>query len=232
MSALVLRRTDASGVVELTLNRAERRNALSTDLLRELHDHLSRVQLDASARVVVIAAEGPAFCAGADVAEFGPQSTEAAAANRRRLLVEVLGRILALPQPTLAAVNGPAVGAGWGIALACDLCFVADRASFRLPEVRAGFKLPGVLVERLIQAVGPFHAADLIFSGDLCTADDDRIAGWCRRVLPADRLHAEVRRLADGLAGTSADALAAAVAPLRRHAPAGAFAELHWTEEK
>jgi enoyl-CoA hydratase/carnithine racemase len=233
MNQTVLARADG-GVVELRLNRAAQRNALSTQLLRELRDHLASVAADPSARVVVVTGDGPAFCAGADTGEFGPDADALAVLARSRLLVEVLGRLIALEQPTLAAVDGPAIGGGWGLALACDLCLVSERARFRLPELRAGYRMPSVLVDRLVQAVGRFHAADLMFAGDVCSPDDPRIAGWCGRVLATERLTAETLELARGLAATSRAAVAAAVGPLRRSAPQCQLPppELFWTEEE
>jgi enoyl-CoA hydratase/carnithine racemase len=233
MSEMVLARSDPSGVVELRLNRAGRRNALSTQVLSELREHLASVAEDPSIRVVVVTGEGPAFCAGADTGEFAADAEGVRVRTRSRLLVEVLERLIALEQPTLAVVDGPAVGAGWGLALACDLCLASERARFCLPELRAGYRTPSVLVDRLIQAVGPFRAADVMFSGDSYAPDDPRIAGWCGRVVPSDGLAAEALELAGALAATPRAAVAAVVGPLRRSAPQRRFppTELFWTEE-
>jgi 2-(1,2-epoxy-1,2-dihydrophenyl)acetyl-CoA isomerase len=164
VAELVLR-ADREGVAELRLNRPENRNALSTALLTELRDHLAAVQADPSVRVVLLTGAGPAFSAGADLREFAPGTPSAATLPRFRLVVENLRRIGELEQPTLAAVHGPAVGAGWGLALACDLCFAAEPATFALPEVAKGLRLPALLVARLVQIVGPVRAADIIFGG-------------------------------------------------------------------
>ena len=154
MTETVLR-TDRDGVAELRLHRPEVRNALSTGLLVELRDQLRSVHDDPAVRVVLVSGSGEVFCAGADVREFGPNPPAEASLARIGLVVEVLRRLRELPQPTLAAVHGPAVGAGWGLALACDLCFATTSARFALPEVAKGYRLPAPLVTRLAQVVGP-----------------------------------------------------------------------------
>lgn len=253
MAELVLR-VDRDGVAELRLNRPDHRNALSTALLTELRDHLAAIQADPSVRVVLLTGAGPAFSAGADLREFAPGTPPAATLPRFRLVVENLRRIGELEQPTLAAVHGPAVGAGWGLALACDLCFAAEPATFALPEVAKGLRLPALLVTRLVQIVGPIRAADIIFggaahsgaapigaahagaapSGAVHSSAAALAAGWVSRVLPtADDLAAEARAVTAALATRPLRALTAAKHPLRQLAPHAPFppTELAWTEE-
>ena len=253
MAELVLR-VDRDGVAELRLNRPDHRNALSTALLTELRDHLAAVQADPSVRVVLLTGAGPAFSAGADLREFAPGTPPAATLPRFRLVVENLRRIGELEQPTLAAVQGPAVGAGWGLALACDLCFAAEPATFALPEVAKGLRLPALLVTRLVQIVGPIRAADIIFGGAahsgaapigaahagaapigaVHSSAAALAAGWVSRVLPtADDLAAEARAVTAALATRPLRALTAAKHPLRQLAPHAPFppTELAWTEE-
>ena len=253
MAELVLR-VDRDGVAELRLNRPDHRNALSTALLTELRDHLAAIQADPSVRVVLLTGAGPAFSAGADLREFAPGTPPAATLPRFRLVVENLRRIGELEQPTLAAVQGPAVGAGWGLALACDLCFAAEPATFALPEVAKGLRLPALLVTRLVQIVGPIRAADIIFggaahagaahagaahagaapSGAVHSSAAALAAGWVSRVLPtADDLAAEARAVTAALATRPLRALTAAKHPLRQLAPHAPFppTELAWTEE-
>ena len=253
MAELVLR-VDRDGVAELRLNRPDHRNALSTALLTELRDHLAAIQADPSVRVVLLTGAGPAFSAGADLREFAPGTPPAATLPRFRLVVENLRRIGELEQPTLAAVHGPAVGAGWGLALACDLCFAAEPATFALPEVAKGLRLPALLVTRLVQIVGPIRAADIIFGGAahsgaapigaahagaapigaVHSSAAALAAGWVSRVLPtADDLAAEARAVTAALATRPLRALTAAKHPLRQLAPHAPFppTELAWTEE-
>jgi len=253
VAELVLR-VDRDGVAELRLNRPDHRNALSTALLTELRDHLAAIQADPSVRVVLLTGAGPAFSAGADLREFAPGTPPAATLPRFRLVVENLRRIGELEQPTLAAVHGPAVGAGWGLALACDLCFAAEPATFALPEVAKGLRLPALLVTRLVQIVGPIRAADIIFGGAahsgaapigaahagaapigaVHSSAAALAAGWVSRVLPtADDLAAEARAVTAALATRPLRALTAAKHPLRQLAPHAPFppTELAWTEE-
>ena len=229
MTEAVLR-TARDGVVELRLNRPERRNALSTDLLRALRDHLDAVRAEPAVRALVLTGAGPVFCAGADIGEFGPDAETTRVLTRTRLVVDVLTRLLESEVPTLAAVQGPAVGAGWGLALACDLCFAADTATFTLPEVAKGYRLPAVLVTRLAQVVGPVRAADLALCGTSLPAAGAREIGCVSRVLPAGELVERAWDTALALASTPRRAVAAVLGPLR---PPRAFPppELFWTEE-
>lgn len=229
----LIRRTERDGVVELCLDRPARRNALSTDLLRELRDHLAGAQADPRLRAVLVTGAGPVFCAGADIAEFGPDADVTRVLTRTRLVVEVLQRLVEFEQPTIAAVNGPAVGGGWGLALACDLCLISDRASFALPEVHKGYRLPSILMARLIQVVGPVRAAHIAFGGATYAAEDALAGGWAGALVPADALRDEAWALAEGLAGTARRAITAVKAPLRLAAAGRPFppAELSWTEE-
>jgi 2-(1,2-epoxy-1,2-dihydrophenyl)acetyl-CoA isomerase len=232
-TGLVLR-SDRDGVAELRLNRPGNRNALSTALLAELRDHLVAVQADRTVRVVLFTAAGPAFSAGADLHEFGSGTPAAVTLPRIRLVVENLRRIGELEQPTLAAVHGPAVGAGWGLALACDLCFAAEPATFALPEVVKGLRLPALLVTRLVQIVGPVRAADIIFGGEVRDSAAALATGWVSRVLPTpDDLTTGARAFAAALAARPLRALTSAKHPLRQLAPRTPFppTELAWIEE-
>lgn len=226
-------RTQRDGVVELRLNRPGSRNALSTALLRELRDQLDAVRADPSVRVLLLTGAGTVFCAGADITEFGPDADVTRVLTRTRLLVDVLNRLLEAEQPTIAVVHGAAVGGGWGLALVCDLCLATDAATFSLPEVRKGYRLPGVLVARLTQIVGPVRAADLIFGGTTWSAEDARTGGSVGRVIPAAELTAQSWAIATALAGTARRAIIAAKAPLRQSVTIRPFppAELFWTEE-
>ncbi|HEX5496245.1 MAG TPA: enoyl-CoA hydratase/isomerase family protein [Mycobacteriales bacterium] len=233
MTATVLR-ADRDGVTELRLHRPEARNALSTQVLTELCDRLDSVHDDPAVRAVFLSGTGEVFCAGADVREFGPNPPADASLARIRLVVEVLRRIRELPQPTLAAVHGPAVGAGWGLALACDLCFATGSATFTLPEVAKGYRLPAPLVTRLAQVAGPVRAADLVYGGGTYTAGDAVAAGCVTRLSPgAEELRATAWDFCRTLAERPRRSVATATEPLRALAGAGPFppSQLFWTEE-
>ncbi|HEX6023409.1 MAG TPA: enoyl-CoA hydratase/isomerase family protein [Solirubrobacter sp.] len=163
-------RIDRDGVVQLVLDRAEARNAFTTELLEELREHLATVD-----EPLLLTGAGEAFCAGADL-------NETATDERFELMGDVLRELRALEPPTLAAVHGPAIGGGWGLALACDLCFASRAASFCLPEVAKGFRLPAPLMERLIEVVGPVRANELAFAGTRWDPANALAAGCVTRV--------------------------------------------------
>jgi enoyl-CoA hydratase len=227
-------RRDDDGVTELRLNRPERRNALSTGLLQELRDHLASIQDDPAVRTVILVGTRDVFSAGADVKEFPAEAPARLGLARIRLVAEVLRRLRELEQPTVAAVTGPAIGAGWGLAPACDLCFAAREATFSLPEVAKGFRLPEPLVARLIQVVGPVRAAEIVFGGATYSAEEALHGGWVTRVSPSgDDVVEEARRFASGLAARPRRAVSAAKHALRQATPVGPLppTELGWNEE-
>lgn len=233
MSGLVVR-TDTDGVTELRLNRPEQRNAVSTQLLRELRDHLARIQDDASTRVVIVTGAGAAFSAGADVKEFPAGATSHQGLTRIRLVAEVLRRLMDLEMPTIAAVHGAAVGAGWGLALACDLCFASRQATFALPEIAKGYRLPPPLTDRLVQVVGPVAAAEIMLGGATYSVEDAAARGWVTRVFTTtEELTGEAWRFGRALASRSRSSVATAIQSLRRAQPAGPIPppEFMWTEE-
>jgi enoyl-CoA hydratase/carnithine racemase len=182
-------RTDRDGWVELVLDRPRRRNAFTTELLLELREHLATVD-----GPLLLTGAGEAFCAGADL-------DEAATDERFVLIGEVLEELRAVEPPTLAAVHGPAIGGGWGLALACDLCFASRAAAFCLPELAKGFRLPEPLMRRLTEVVGPVRAAELAYAGTRWSADDALAGGCVTRVYEdRDALLAAARALLPTLA--------------------------------
>jgi enoyl-CoA hydratase/carnithine racemase len=229
-----LTRVDRAGVAWLELDRPGSGNAVTTELLTALRAELTSIQDDPAVRVLVLSGAGEVFCAGADVKEFGTAPPPSARLRRLRLVAQVLRALRELEQPSVAAVNGAAVGAGWGLALACDLCFVTATATFCLPEVDKGYRLPSPLVHRLSHVVGPVRAAEIMLGGARYSAEQAVSGGWATRVL-ADRaaLIEHTRRFAEGLAARPRAALAAAVQPLRR-SPVAELSpppEYVWNEE-
>jgi enoyl-CoA hydratase len=197
---MTVERTERGGFTELVLSRPERRNAFTTELLRELREHLR----DGTGPVLLTGA-GEAFCAGADV------RADDDADERFALMGELLGELRELEAPALAAVHGPAIGGGWGLALACDLCFASRAAVFCLPEVAKGYRLPEPLVRRLREVVGPVRAAELILAGTRWEAADALAAGCVTRVFDGrEPLLAAARELCAALAGSPRRSLATA----------------------
>lgn len=223
--------TAHDGITELRLNRPDRRNALTTELLRELRGQLILIGDDPGVRVVILSGAGDAFCAGADLTEIPPDAPARLGLARLRLVADVLRRLRELEQPTLAAVNGPAVGAGWGLALACDLCFAVTNASFRLPEVARGFRLPEPLARRLVEVAGPIRAAEIMLGGQPYPATHALAAGWITRVLPGEpKLKEEAWRFAAALAQAPRRAIATAKQALRPD-DSTPPARLAWTDD-
>ena len=190
-------RTDRDGCVELVLDRPQRRNAFTTELLLELREHLATVN-----GPLLLTGAGEAFCAGADLDEPGTD-------ERFVLMGDVLHELRALAPPTLAAVHGPAIGGGWGLALACDLCFASRAASFCLPEVAKGFRLPEPLMRRLTEVVGPVRAAELAYAGTRWGAEEALATGCVTRVYEdRDALLTAARTLCAEIASRPARSLA------------------------
>lgn len=233
MTQLVTR-TDSDCVAELRLNRPESHNALTTAMLEELRAHLRDLADDSTTRVVVVVGAGSSFCGGADLKEIPADAPAHARTRRIRLVSEVIARLMQLEQPTIAAVQGAAIGAGWGIALACDVCFVTRDARFALPEIAKGLRVPRLLMLRLVQVVGPVRAAELAYAGLTLEADAALSVGACSRLLPdVEELQAQARELASMLASRTRGSVMTVREPLRSLSPIIAFPplDLTWTEE-
>ena len=230
----LLLRADDEGVATLSLNRPDRRNALTTDLLRALLDELDAIQDSPHVRVVVLTGSGGTFCAGADLHEFAGAADPTAGQRRVRLVTTAIARLRNLEQPTIAAVAGAAFGAGWGLSLACDLTYATADAGFCLPEVRKGLRLPSAITARLVEVVGPVRAAEIALTGDTVTAEAGVAAGWVARTLPDPAAMADhVTALARALA-SQPRARVAQVTQVLRRSTSGELApppEYGWNEE-
>ena len=176
----------SNGVASITLDRPEARNAVNLAMCDGLIDAAKRASADDSVRVVLVRANGPAFCAGADLKERQGMS-EAQVRERRTRAFAAYAALEALPMPSIAVVHGPAVGSGCEIAAACDFIVATPEASFRTPEALRGTvgatqRLPRVLGKRL--------AKDLMFTGRALTAQEAQEAGLVSRIAAASRLQA------------------------------------------
>lgn len=183
-------------VAILTLNRAERMNALSLPTLERLSERLEEVRDDAEVRVVVVTGAGEkAFSAGADLKErLG--FTEAQTRRFIRMIRETFVKLEQLPKPTIAMVNGLALGGGCELALSCDIRVMADSAVIGLTETRLAI-IPGAGgTQRLPRLVGRGRAKELIFSGRRVAADEALQLGMVERVAPAGELRDAVLSLA------------------------------------
>ncbi len=182
--------TADEGVVRLTLNRPERRNALSTRLLGALEKALVDVAADESARVVVLAAHGPAFSSGHDLSEMIGRGE-----REYRELFERCARVMMtireLPQPVIARVHGAAWAAGCQLVAACDMAAASDEATFATPGVKIGLFCTTPMVP-LIRAVPIRVAREMLFTGRPISAQRAHEAGLVNHVVPLDELDAVV----------------------------------------
>ncbi|RDI94829.1 enoyl-CoA hydratase/isomerase family protein [Meiothermus sp. QL-1] len=204
----MLRTTQFENVRLLTLDDPARRNPLSPELVRALLAALDQAEREEGVRALVLTGAGPAFSAGADL-EFLRQVTSASAeANyaHAQELMRLFHRLYTFPKPTLAAVNGPAVAGGAGLASACDLVLMSEGASLGYTEVRIGFvaALVGVI---LVRAVGEKHARELLLTGRMVSAQEAYRMGLVNRVVPAEELLGEALALARTMAANAPSSL-------------------------
>lgn len=198
-----------AGVLQLTLNRPEKRNALDSAMIDALHRELDQAELDAAVRVVLLRGAGPDFCAGADLAELlesADKSPEQNAADAQRL-GDVFIKMRKLPKVVLAGVHGRAFAGGCGLATACDLVLAHEEASFGYPEVRRGF-VPAMVMAMLRRAVGEKVAFDLIGTGRILTAAEAVQVGLVSRVASYGSFEDQLTALTSELASSSGSALA------------------------
>lgn len=198
--------TREGAVVTVTLNRPERRNSLSDAMLTDLGSAFAELRDDATSRVVVVTATPPVFSAGADA----PISKKMSEAERRdaftkrksqfRRLFERANTVLeGLEQSTICAINGHAVGGGWGLTLACDFRVAAEEAEFWIPEVDLGVPLGVASTTRFVRLVGPARAKEIIMTCRRYRASEALSLGLVHRVAPRAELDKAVRELVDTL---------------------------------
>lgn len=201
------------GVVTVTLNRPERRNAINIGMARELLRLLDDVAANADDRVIVITGAGDAFCSGGDLSQ---QGDKLGPLGGMRVVSAPAVRLHQLTKPTIAAVNGPAVGAGCNLALGCDLTVAAETARFSEIFVRRGFTLDYGGTWLLPRLVGMQRAKELAFFGDDIDAKQAAEMGLILRAVPAPHLMVEVQEMARTLAALPPVALSITKAALNR----------------
>jgi enoyl-CoA hydratase/carnithine racemase len=191
------------GVATLTINRPERRNALSWDVIAQLRTRVAEAKADPNARVVVITGAGDkAFCAGADLGNMADGAGYLELHEGRGGLAELFKEMWALGKPTIARVHGYALAGGFGLALACDMVIAADNATFGTPEIDVGL-WPYMITVPLTRSMPPKKALELMLTGRrVDAAEADRI-GFVTRVVPVAELDNAVTELATTLAGKS-----------------------------
>ncbi|MGH7446797.1 MAG: enoyl-CoA hydratase/isomerase family protein [Longimicrobiales bacterium] len=200
----------ADGIGTITLNRAEKRNALDAATIDGIRVALAAMEADGDVRVIVLRGDGPDFCAGADLTQL--ERIAAGADTMENLrdaqhLGDLFVRMRRGTKPIIAAVQGNAIAGGAGLAGACDIVLAADTAVFGYPEVHLGF-VPAMVMALLRRSVGEKVAFELVARGDRMGAEDARRIGLINRVFPAADFHAAVDAYASDLARRSSSALA------------------------
>src|SRR6516165_5164876 len=175
----------------LTLNRADKRNALSRALIESIGNAFERAKADAAVRCVILTGAGNVFCAGMDLAELAeslnqPKENSPVWDDSLRL-ARVFDLIYTFPKPTIAAVNGAAVAGGAGLVTVCDLAVSTPDAKFGYPEVRRGL-VAAMVMPHLLRHVGERFARYMLLTGNLIDAAEARRVGLVNEVVPADRL--------------------------------------------
>jgi 2-(1,2-epoxy-1,2-dihydrophenyl)acetyl-CoA isomerase len=200
LANLIVERGD--GVVWLTLNRPEKKNAITVTMWDELTEVFEEVAARAEDLVLVVTGAGDGFCAGADLSEPDPggANIDGISLVPLRSVSRCALRLHELPKPTLAAVNGVAVGAGCNLALSCDIVLAADRASFGQIFVQRGLSVDFGGSWLLPRLVGLHKAKELALLGEILGADDAERVGIVNRVVPAGELRDAAAEMAGRLA--------------------------------
>jgi 2-(1,2-epoxy-1,2-dihydrophenyl)acetyl-CoA isomerase len=224
-AVLVQRPSETLAVAVLTMNRPERRNALTVELKEALRDALRSVAADPSVRAVVLAGSGKSFCVGQDLGEHahslrGTSSTSLDTVAQH--YNPIVAAITEMPKPVIAAINGGAVGAGLGFALACDLRVAAEGATFATAFAAIGLSADSGLSASLVHSLGASRAAELLLLGESFDAAKALEWGLVRAVVPTEK----VLDVALELAGRLAAGPTAAYAEIKAAIGLGAVSPL------
>lgn len=191
------------GIATITLNRVERRNALTWAMIQRLRELAETLRVDDDVRVVVLTGAGDrAFCAGADLTGMAAGADQLALHDSRGDLAELFRGFWSLGKPTIAKVRGYALAGGMGLALACDFVVAADDAQFGTPEIDVGL-WPFVITVPLVRSMPPKQALELMMTGRRVPADEAQRIGFVNSVVSAGELDAAVDELASSLAAKS-----------------------------
>lgn len=211
-SDILLHDLDASGILRLTLNDVGRRNALSEAMLGALGAKFNEAGADPAVRVIVLAANGPAFCAGHDLKEMtagraAEDGGRAYFSHVMALCAGVMQGIVACPKPVIAEVTGVATAAGCQLVASCDLAIAAETAKFSTPGVHIGLFCSTPMVA-LSRNVANKHAMEMLLTGDMISAVRAAEIGLVNRSVPDDALRTETLEMAGKIASKSSMTLA------------------------
>jgi len=192
---VVVRSEPAPGIAQLTLNRPDKLNAMTGELVQSLHDHLDAIAVDPAARVVILTGEGRGFCAGLDLGGYGtaPHTehlgrTQAGFAVQKHIAT-LMPKLRSLPQPVIAAVNGPAAGGGFALVLGSDIRLAARSAKFNAAFIRIGLSACDIGTSWVLpRLVGAARAQELMLTGRVFDADEAYRIGLVVDLLDDDAL--------------------------------------------
>jgi methylglutaconyl-CoA hydratase len=219
-------------VATLTLNRPEKRNAISPAMIEELLAALDDGERS-SARVVILTGAGKAFCSGMDLDALKALAAHSPEQNLEdsRRMARMFRRLYTYPAPLIAAVNGPAIAGGCGLATLCDFTLAVPEAKFGYTEVRIGF-LPAIVSVFLLRQIGEKRARDLLLSGRIFGAEEARELGLVNEIVPPEKLLDRARELAAALLANSPTSLARTKALLRSFSAAELDREMELAVEE
>ena len=192
----------------LTLNRPEKRNALSHELVADLKEALTQAENDDQVKVIILKANGEAFCAGADLGYLQQLQKFTYEENLRdsNHLKELFLKVYTLPKIVIAQVQGHALAGGCGLATVCDFAYAVPEAKFGYTEVKIGF-IPALVAVFLLRKIGEAKSKELLLGGDLLSAESAVQIGLINKVVSAEKLESEVlnlaKKLVDGNSGQS-----------------------------
>jgi methylglutaconyl-CoA hydratase len=209
-----------AGVVTLTLNRPEKRNAISDQLMDELLRAFEEVA-SSPAQVLILTGQGKAFCSGMDLENLQALIGRSAEQSLQdsELVARVFRSLYEFPRVTIAAVNGAAIAGGTGLALLCDFTLAVPEAKFGYTEVRIGF-VPAIVSTFLLRQLGEKQARDLLLTGRLIDAEEAHHLGLVKEIVPAEKLMGRARELAAQLMQNSPTSLLLTKRLLTEHARA------------
>lgn len=189
-------------IATVTFNRPDARNAVNNQVRAEFTAAVADIEADDDIKVMILTGNGKAFASGVDIKEFN-KTTPYHAHNLYRLGE----RVEKLPKPVIAAVNGFCLGGGNEIAMGCDIIIASERAKFGQPEINIGIIPGGGATQRLSRLIGVCRAKELIFTGDIISAEEALKLGMVNRVVPEDQLMATANEMAKKIAVKSSAAL-------------------------
>jgi methylglutaconyl-CoA hydratase len=200
----------AGHMATITLNRPDKRNAMSATMMAELQTALDDIE-KSHARVGILTGAGKAFCAGMDLEMLAAIAQQSPAENQEdsRRMAKMFRRIWSFPRPLIAAVNGAALAGGCGIATLCDFTLAVPEAKFGYTEVKIGF-LPAIVSVFLMRQIGERKARDLLLTGRILEASEAKEFGLVNEIVPAENLLARAKELAEVLIAASPGSLSRA----------------------